>query len=66
MDRIENRIFDELKIGDSAGNARTFTYKDIELFAIMSGDVDPAHADEEFARAICFIASPLMACGEAR
>jgi acyl dehydratase len=50
MDRIENRTFDELKVGDSASIARRLTYKDIELFAIMSGDVNPAHVDAEFAK----------------
>jgi len=50
MDRIENRTFDELTIGETASLARTLTYKDIELFAIMSGDVNPAHVDEAFAK----------------
>jgi phosphotransacetylase/acyl dehydratase len=49
MNRIENRTFAELQVGDSAGISRTLTRKDIELFAIMSGDVNPAHVDEEFA-----------------
>jgi phosphate acetyltransferase/phosphate butyryltransferase len=54
MDRIENRTFAELQVGDSASIARTLTYKDVELFAIMSGDVNPAHVDEEFARSDMF------------
>jgi len=54
MDRIENRTFDELRVGDSASIARTLTYRDIELFAIMSGDVNPAHVDEEFAKSDMF------------
>ncbi len=54
MDRIENRTFAELQVGDSASIARTLTYKDIELFAIMSGDVNPAHVDEEFAKSDMF------------
>ena len=54
MDRIENRTFDEVKVGDSASITRTLTYKDIELFAIMSGDVNPAHVDEEFAKSDLF------------
>jgi len=51
---IENRTFDELKIGNSARLSRTLTRKDIELFAIMSGDVNPAHVDDEFARSDMF------------
>jgi phosphate acetyltransferase/phosphate butyryltransferase len=54
MDRIENRTFDELQIGDAASIARTLTNKDIELFAVMSGDVNPAHVDPEFAKSDMF------------
>jgi phosphotransacetylase/acyl dehydratase len=54
MNRIENRTFVELQVGDSASISRTLTRKDIELFAIMSGDVNPAHVDEEFARSDMF------------
>ncbi len=50
MSFIENRTFDELKIGDSASIKRTLTPKDIELFSIMSGDVNPAHVDAEYAK----------------
>ena len=50
MSGIENRTFDELKIGDFASLKRTLTKKDIELFAIMSGDVNPAHVDAEYAK----------------
>ena len=54
MDFIENRTFDELQVGETASLARTLTYKDIELFAIMSGDVNPAHVDEAFAKSDMF------------
>jgi phosphotransacetylase/acyl dehydratase len=50
MERIENRTFDELKIGDSASLMHTLTYKDIQLFAAISGDVSPAHVDPFFAK----------------
>lgn len=50
MPFIENRTFDELKIGDSAHIKRTLTQKDIQLFAIMSGDVNPAHIDVQYAK----------------
>jgi acyl dehydratase len=49
MERIENRTFDEIKLGDTASLVRTLTHKDIELFAIMSGDVNPTHLDDAFA-----------------
>lgn len=49
MDYLENHTFDEMAIGDSATSQRTLTQEDIELFAVMSGDVNPAHLDEEYA-----------------
>ncbi|HEX7646881.1 MAG TPA: bifunctional enoyl-CoA hydratase/phosphate acetyltransferase [Noviherbaspirillum sp.] len=51
---IENRTFDELRIGDSASLVRTLTLRDIELFAVMSGDVNPAHVDVEYAKSDMF------------
>src|ERR1039458_851227 len=54
MERIENRTFDELEPGDTASLVRTLTYKDIEVFAIMSGDVNPTHVDESFAKSDTF------------
>lgn len=47
---IENRTFDEIEVGESAALERTLSWKDIELFAVMSGDVNPAHVDPEYAR----------------
>ena len=46
---IRNRTFDELQIGDSAELSCVLTRRDIELFAVVSGDVNPAHLDPEFA-----------------
>lgn len=54
MDIIENRTFDEILVGESASLKRTLSKEDIELFAIMSGDVNPAHVDEEYARSDMF------------
>ncbi|MHA3976775.1 bifunctional enoyl-CoA hydratase/phosphate acetyltransferase [Halovulum sp. GXIMD14794] len=49
MDMIENRTFDEIEVGDTAELTRVLTAKDIDLFAIVSGDVNPTHVDPEFA-----------------
>lgn len=49
---IENRTFDELKAGDSASIARTVTKQDIELFAVVSGDANPALLDPTFAEGV--------------
>lgn len=54
MQCIENRTFDELKPGDTASLVRTLTYEDIERFAIMSGDLNPAHLDETCAKSDMF------------
>lgn len=54
MNIIENRTFNELNVGDSASLVHTVEQKDINLFAVMSGDVNPAHVDKEFARSDMF------------
>src|SRR5437867_2375026 len=54
MEMIENRTFDEIKVGDSASLSRTLTREDVQLFAVMSGDVNPAHVDEEYAKSDLF------------
>lgn len=50
MQYIENRTYDELNPGDSAQIERVLTARDIDLFAIVSGDVNPAHVDPEYAK----------------
>jgi phosphotransacetylase/acyl dehydratase len=47
---VENRTFDEIELGDSADLVRTMTQDDIDLFAIVSGDLNPSHLDPAFAR----------------
>lgn len=54
MDYIENCTFDEIEIGQSASLTRTLTRQDIQLFAIMSGDISPIHVDEEYAKSDMF------------
>jgi phosphate acetyltransferase/phosphate butyryltransferase len=54
MERIENRTFDEINPGDTASLVRTLTTKDIEIFAIMSGDINPTHVDHVFAESDSF------------
>ncbi len=51
---IENRTFDDIAIGDSASLKRRLTLGDIKLFAAMSGDVNPAHVDEDYAKSSRF------------
>jgi phosphate acetyltransferase len=51
---IENLTFDEIQIGTSASLERRLTMQDIKVFAAMSGDVNPAHLDEDYARSSIF------------
>jgi phosphotransacetylase/acyl dehydratase len=48
--QIENHPFDEVRVGDQASLTHTLSVEDIELFAAMSGDVNPVCVDETFAR----------------
>ncbi len=51
---VRNRTFDEIKVGDTASLTRKLTRRDIDLFAAMSGDINPAHVDPEFAKSDMF------------
>jgi phosphate acetyltransferase len=51
---IENRTYDEINVGDVATLTRVLRPEDIQLFAIMSGDVNPAHVDPEYAHSSMF------------
>ncbi len=53
-DLIENRPLPELHVGDTASLTRNFTQDDLETFALMSGDVNPAHVDDAFAASAPF------------
>ena len=51
---LESRTFGEINIGDSSTLVRTLRAEDIKLFAIMSGDLNPAIGDLEFANSGMF------------
>ncbi len=48
-DIIENITYDELQVGQCARLSRTLNKDDISAFAAVSGDVNPAHVDPEYA-----------------
>lgn len=48
-DTITNRTFDDIATGDTASLSRTLTAQDITLFATVTGDVNPAHLDADYA-----------------
>ncbi|HUJ47225.1 MAG TPA: MaoC family dehydratase [Rhizomicrobium sp.] len=45
---------DQLKPGMSASFEKTVTERDVELFGEVSGDLNPVHFDEEYARKTIF------------
>ncbi|WP_298628440.1 bifunctional enoyl-CoA hydratase/phosphate acetyltransferase [uncultured Legionella sp.] len=51
---MDNVTFDELTLGQKATLMRTLTLNDINLFAAMSGDINPAHMDPNFAQSDIF------------
>ena len=51
---VENRTFDEMQLGAAASTTRVLSQRDIELFAVVSGDVNPAHLDQAFAETDLF------------
>lgn len=46
---LRNTTFEELKLGRAAEYTRCVEERDIDLFAAVSGDVNPVHLDETFA-----------------
>jgi hypothetical protein len=52
--------------GGTASLVRTLTNKDIELFAVMSGDMNSAHVDEALAKIDVFIKLSPTAYGATR
>lgn len=47
-------FFDELSVGQSAEMTRTVGAADIEAFAAVSGDENPVHLDEAYAKTTAF------------
>ncbi|MGB5422142.1 MAG: MaoC/PaaZ C-terminal domain-containing protein, partial [Desulfobacterales bacterium] len=46
---ITNKTFDEIQIGESARIERMLTKQDIDLFGLLSGDMNPTHFSDEYA-----------------
>jgi phosphotransacetylase/acyl dehydratase len=47
---LENRPFDDIRVGDTARLTRTLTRTDVKTFAVLSGDLNPTHVDDDYAR----------------
>jgi len=46
--------YDEINVGDFEVFKKVITEKDVELFGEVSGDMNPAHFDEEYAKNTIF------------
>ena len=60
------KTYDQLRLGDTAEFSKTFSEADIYLYAGISGDFNPAHIDETYARNTFFktrIAHGMLSAG---
>ncbi len=60
------KTIDEIKLNDSAEFAKTISESDVYLYAGLTGDLNPAHINEEYARETFFktrIAQGMLAAG---
>src|ERR1051325_7086525 len=51
---VQGFYFDELSLGQTAEMSRVVGAADIEAFASVSGDVNPVHLDEAYAKTTTF------------
>ena len=54
MGQLSNYTYDELVIGQTASYSKTIEEQDIQLFASVSGDVNPVHLDQAYAETTQF------------
>ena len=66
MEELHGHYIDELRVGMTDVYVRTVTETDIVQFSQISGDDNPLHVNEEFAKQTVFkgrIAHGMLACG---
>ena len=51
---LVNRTYDEIRVGDSASLVRTLMPEDVKLFAVLTGDFNPSHADPSYSESGMF------------
>jgi acyl dehydratase len=54
VSELTNYTFDEISIGQTASYSKCVEEQDVQLFAAVSGDVNPVHLDAEFAAGTAF------------
>ncbi len=50
VEMMENRTWDDIKVGDTASLTRTCRMEDVELFGVATGDLNPTHYSAEQAQ----------------
>ncbi len=50
----KGKTYEEIEVGDSASFTKTITETDVYLYAGISGDFNPMHVDEEYAKTTQF------------
>ena len=50
MTTLTNVPFNEINVGDTRSYSKTLTREDVVLFARTSGDINPVHLDEAYAK----------------
>ena len=51
---LVNKVYDEIHIGDTSSLTRTLMPEDVKLFAVLTGDINPAVVDREYAESGMF------------
>jgi phosphotransacetylase/acyl dehydratase len=51
---VENRTFDEIRVGDTESLSKLISNEDIAIYGAVSGDANPVHFDAEFPRPVRF------------
>lgn len=54
MATLENFTYDEMTLGQTASYSKQVEERDIQLFAVVSGDVNPVHLDADYAATTAF------------
>lgn len=51
---MQGLFFEDLSLGQSAETTKVVTASDVEAFAAVSGDTNPVHLDEDYAKTTTF------------
>ncbi len=62
MNQFQGYYFEDLEVGMTASFAKTITEADIANFAGVTGDFNPVHVNEEYARPAGFTGVSPTAC----